>query len=56
MSKGSAPTQQTATTSYEPSEFIRPYLTEALGGAQQLYQSDVPQYFPEATMLVLAGQ
>ena len=56
MSKGSAPTQQTATTSYEPSEFIRPYLTEALGGAQQLYQSDVPQYFPEATYVPFSGQ
>jgi hypothetical protein len=56
MSKGSAPTQQTATTSYEPSEFIKPYLTEALGGAQQLYQSDVPQYFPEATYVPFSGQ
>ena len=56
MSKGSTPTTQTATTSYEPSEFIKPYLTEALGGAQQLYQSDVPQYFPQATYVPFSGQ
>ena len=56
MSKGSQPTQQASTVTAEPSEFVRPYYEEALGQAQQLYQSDVPQYFPEATYVPFSGQ
>ena len=46
MSKGSNPTNVTTTTSAEPSEFIRPYYTEAIDAAQDLYQSALPIYFP----------
>ena len=56
MSKGSTPTQQSSTVISEPSEFVKPYYEEALKGAQQLYQSDVPQYFPEATYVPFSGQ
>jgi hypothetical protein len=56
MSKGSAPTTQATTSTIEPSEFVKPYYEEALKGAQQLYQSDVPQYFPEATYVPFSGQ
>ena len=56
MSKGSQPTQQASTVTAEPSEFVKPYYEEALGQAQQLYQSDVPQYFPEATYTPFSGQ
>ena len=33
MSKGSNPTNVTTTTSAEPSEFIRPYYTQAIDAA-----------------------
>jgi hypothetical protein len=56
MSKGSSPTQQAATQSVEPSEFVRPYYEEALTSAQDLFRSDVPQYFPEATYVPFSGQ
>ena len=56
MSKGSQPTQQASTVIAEPSEFVKPYYEEALGQAQQLYQSDVPQYFPQATYTPFSGQ
>lgn len=56
MSKGSTPTQQASTVTAEPSEFVKPYYEEALGQAQQLYQSDVPQYFPESTYVPFSGQ
>ena len=56
MSKGSQPTQQATTVTAEPSEFVKPYYQEALGQAQQLYQSDVPQYFPQATYTPFSGQ
>ena len=56
MSKGSQPTQQASTVTAEPGEFVKPYYEEALGQAQQLYQSDVPQYFPQATYTPFSGQ
>ena len=56
MSKGSTPTTQSSTVTAEPSEFTKPYYQEALGQAQQLYQSDVPQYFPQATYVPFSGQ
>ena len=56
MSKGSTPTTQSSTVTAEPSEFVKPYYQEALGQAQQLYQSDVPQYFPQATYVPFSGQ
>ena len=56
MSKGSQPTQQATTVTAEPSEFTRPYYEEALQQAQQLYQSDVPQYFPAATYVPFSGE
>ena len=49
MSKGSSPTNVTTTTSSEPSEFVKPYVTEAFDQAQNLFQSNVPNYFPSQT-------
>ena len=49
MSKGSNPQNITTTVANEPSEFVRPYLTEAVGQAQDLFQSNVPNYFPSQT-------
>tara|TARA_R110002012_G_scaffold56741_1_gene145770 strand:- start:1443 stop:2258 length:816 start_codon:yes stop_codon:yes gene_type:complete len=49
MSKGSSPTNVTTTTSSEPSEFVKPYVTEAFDQAQNLFQSSVPNYFPSQT-------
>jgi len=49
MSKGSNPQNITTTTATEPSEFVRPYLTEAVGQAQDLFQSTTPNYFPSQT-------
>ena len=49
MSKGSNPSSVTSTTSSEPSEFVKPYLTEAFGQAQNLFQSSVPNYYPNQT-------
>ena len=49
MSKGSNPQNITTTVANEPSEFVRPYLTEAVGQAQDLFQSTTPNYFPSQT-------
>ena len=49
MSKGSNPQNITTTVANEPSEFVRPYLTEAVGQAQDLFQSNTPNYFPSQT-------
>ena len=49
MSKGSNPQNITTTTSSEPSEFVKPYVTEAFGQAQDLFQSTTPNYFPSQT-------
>ena len=49
MSKGSNPQNITTTTSAEPSEFVKPYVTEAFGQAQDLFQSTTPNYFPSQT-------
>tara|TARA_X000001382_G_scaffold128769_1_gene119228 strand:- start:1208 stop:2020 length:813 start_codon:yes stop_codon:yes gene_type:complete len=49
MSKGSSPSSITSTQSAEPSDFIRPYLTQAMDYNQDLFESDMPNYFPNAT-------
>jgi hypothetical protein len=49
MSKGSNPTNVTTTTASEPSEFVKPYVSEAFNQAQDLFQSNVPNYFPKQT-------
>tara|TARA_B100001093_G_scaffold298234_1_gene284376 strand:+ start:1727 stop:2557 length:831 start_codon:yes stop_codon:yes gene_type:complete len=49
MSKGSSPQNVTTTSSAEPSEFIRPYLEEAINYGQDLFQSDTPNFFPNNT-------
>ena len=49
MSKGSNPQNITTTVANEPSEFVRPYLTEAVGQAQDLFRSTTPNYFPSQT-------
>jgi len=56
MSKGSNPTNVTTTTSQEPSEFIRPYYQQAIDYGQDLFESQTPQYFPEATYTGFAPQ
>ena len=56
MSKGSNPTNVTTTTSQEPSEFIRPYFQQAIDYGQDLFESQTPQYFPEATYTGFAPQ
>ena len=56
MSKGSNPTNVTTTTSQEPSEFIRPYYEQAQNYGQDLFESQTPQYFPEATYTNFAPQ
>ena len=56
MSKGSNPTNVTTTTSQEPSEFIRPYVQQAIDYGQDLFESQTPQYFPEATYTGFAPQ
>jgi len=56
MSKGSNPTNVTTTTSAEPSEFIKPYYTEAIDSAQDLYQSALPNFFPNNTYVATPAE
>ena len=56
MSKGSSPTNVTTTTAMEPSEFIRPYFQQAIDYGQDLFESQTPQFFPEATYTGFAPQ
>ena len=49
MSKGSNPSNVTTTTESEPSQFIRPYLEQAIDYSQDLFESDLPNFFPNAT-------
>ena len=56
MSKGSTPQNITTTSESEPSEYIRPYLDIAMDDAQTLYQSDVPNFFPEQTYVGFAPE
>ena len=49
MSKGSNPQNITTTTSSEPSEFVKPYVTEAFDQAQNMFQSTNPNYYPNQT-------
>jgi len=57
MSKGSNPTNVTTTTSSEPSEFIKPYYTQAIDAAQQLYENpNIPSFFPNNTYVDFAPE
>ena len=57
MSKGSSPQNVTTTTSSEPSEFIRPYYTQAIDAAQELYENpDMPTFFPNNTYVDFAPE
>tara|TARA_Y100001972_G_scaffold103269_1_gene129386 strand:+ start:1043 stop:1312 length:270 start_codon:yes stop_codon:yes gene_type:complete len=57
MSKGSNPTNVTTTTASEPSEFIRPYYTQAIDAAQQLYENpNIPSFFPNNTFVDFAPE
>jgi hypothetical protein len=49
MSKGSSPSSIVSTQSSEPSEFIKPYLQQAMDYNQDLFESSMPSYFPNAT-------
>ena len=56
MSKGSNPTNVTTTTSSEPSDFVKPYVTEAFDQAQNLFQSSTPNFYPNQTYTNFAPQ
>ena len=57
MSKGSNPQNVTTTTSSEPSEFIKPYYTQAINAAQDLYENpDIPSFFPNNTYVDFAPE
>ena len=56
MSKGSNPKMVTTSTSAEPSEFIRPYYTQAIDTAQDLFEGSTPNYFPNATYVGFAPE
>lgn len=51
MSKGSSPQNVTTTSSAEPSEFIRPYLEQAIDYGQDLFEADTPNFFPNNTYI-----
>ena len=56
MSKGSSPQNVTTTSSAEPSEFIRPYLTQAIDYSQDLFESDLRNFFPNNTFVTPAAE
>ena len=56
MSKGSNPTNVTTTTSSEPSEFIRPYYEQAINTAQDLFEGNAPNFFPNQTYVGFAPE
>ena len=57
MSKGSNPGSVTTTTSAEPSEFIKPYYTQAINSAQELYENpNAPSFFPNNTYVDFAPE
>ena len=57
MSKGSNPQNVTTTTSSEPSEFIRPYYSQAINAAQDLYENpSMPSFFPNNTYVDFAPE
>lgn len=57
MSKGSNPSSVTTTTSAEPSEFIKPYYTQAINSAQELYENpNAPSFFPNNTYVDFAPE
>ena len=49
MSKGSNPQNITTTTATEPSDFVKPYVSEAFDQAQNLFQSATPNFYPNQT-------
>ena len=57
MSKGSNPSSVTTTSSTEPSEFIKPYYTQAINSAQELYENpNAPSFFPNNTYVDFAPE
>ena len=56
MSKGSNPKMVTTSSSAEPSEFIKPYYTQAIDTAQNLFEGSTPNYFPNATYVGFAPE
>ena len=56
MSKGSNPSNVTTTTSAEPSQFVQPYLSQAFNQAQNLFESSVPNYYPNETYADFASE
>ena len=59
MSKGGGSRREevrTTSTNREPPAFQKPFLEEIFQGAQDLYRSDVPQYFPESTVVDFAPE
>ena len=59
MSKGGGSRREdvrTTSTDREPPEFQKPFLEQIFSGAQSLYESDVPNYFPESTVVDFAPE
>ena len=56
MSKGSTPKMVTTSSSAEPAEFIKPYYTQAIDTAQDLFEGTTPNYFPNATYVGFAPE
>ena len=56
MSKGSNPKMVTTSSSAEPSDFIKPYYTQAIDTAQDLFEGTTPNYFPNATYVGFAPE
>lgn len=53
---GSSKPPATQTTTSEPPAYIAPYLKDAAGQAQQLYQSSSPSWFPGNTVAPMSDQ
>ena len=47
LAKGGSPQQQTTTSEIDP--MLKPYIRKGLDEASRLYDSDTPEYYPDAT-------
>ncbi len=57
MSGGGSKTEYvTSNRTTEPAAFIKPFLEYGANEAQRLYQSDLPQYYPQSTVVGFAPQ
>ena len=57
MSGGGSKTEYvTSNRTTEPAAFIKPFLEYGANEAQRLYQSELPSYFPQSTVVGFAPQ